>query len=333
MKSFPTLAVALLTGTMAYAQGSKLAADLKGVLQGSQVDVIVQYQHPPTAAHHQKIRQRGGLLNKSFELIRGAHYTVPAALLDDLANDPEVVFVSPNRSLKSSLDIADQSVNGTIAAQYGYDGTGATVAVIDSGIGSHEDLRGTVLAVQDFIGGGTDDLYGHGTHVAGIIAGSGYDSAGNRAVRTFRGMAPGAKLLNFRALDKNGSGTDSSVISAIQAAINLKNTYNIRVINLSLGRPVYESYKQDPLCLAVEQAWKAGIVVVVAAGNSGRDNSANTNGYATITAPGNDPYVINRGSHEDGRNFQSFGRSDCQLQLQGADALRPFRQAGPCGPR
>src|SRR5437016_2723582 len=90
--------------------------------------------------------------------------------------------------------------------------------------------------------------------------------------------------------------TYSTVISAIQAAIQLKSKYNIRVINLSLGRPVFESYKLDPLCQAVEAAWKTGIVVVVAAGNSGRDNSQGTNGYATITSPGNDPYVITVGA-------------------------------------
>src|SRR6185295_17052506 len=67
-------------------------------------------------------------------------------------------------------------------------------------------------------------------------------------------------------------------------------------MNLSLGRPVYESYKKDPLCQAVENAWKAGIVVVVAAGNTGRDNSRGTLGYATISAPGNDPYVITVGA-------------------------------------
>jgi serine protease AprX len=103
-------------------------------------------------------------------------------------------------------------------------------------------------------------------------------------------------IINFRVLDQNGAGTDSEVIAAIQAAIQLKSTYNIRVINLSLGRPVFESYTLDPLCQAVEQAWKSGIVVVVAAGNYGRDNSAGTYGYGTITAPGNDPYVITVGA-------------------------------------
>ena len=86
-------------------------------------------------------------------------------------------------------------------------------------------------------------------------------------------MAPNVNIINLRVLDQNGSGTDSQVIAAIQRAIQLKTQYNIRVINLSLGRAVFESYTVDPLDQAVEQAWAAGIVVVVAAGNNGRDNS------------------------------------------------------------
>lgn len=93
-------------------------------------------------------------------------------------------------------------------------------------------------------------------------------------------------MINLRVLDHNGTGSDSAVIAAIQRAIQLKSQYNIRVINLSIGRPVTSSYTVDPLCIAV----------VVAAGNKGRNNSAGTNGYATITAPGNDPYVITVGA-------------------------------------
>ena len=110
------------------------------------------------------------------------------------------------------------------------------------------------------------------------------------------GIADNANLINLRVLDQNGAGRDSAVIAAIQKAISLKSKYNIRVINLSLGRPVYESYKLDPLCQAVEAAWKAGIVVVVAAGNEGRNDSAHTDGYGTIAAPGNDPYAITVGA-------------------------------------
>ena len=111
-----------------------------------------------------------------------------------------------------------------------------------------------------------------------------------------KGIAPNVNIINLKVLDQTGSGQASAVIAAIEQAIDLQSTYNIGVINLSLGQPVYESYTQDPLCQAVEQAWAAGIVVVTAAGNYGRDNSQGTNGYATITSPGNDPYVITVGA-------------------------------------
>jgi serine protease AprX len=172
------------------------------------------------------------------------------------------------------------------------------VAVIDSGTQDSTDLQNSsgknrITYKQSYITGvkGTVDVYGHGTHVAGLIAGNGAASSGQ-----YEGVAPAATILNLRVLDDTGMGQDSYVISAIQAAIKMKTSYNLRVINLSLGRPVYESYTLDPLCQAVEQAWKAGFVVVVAAGNDGRNDSAGTNGYGTITAPGNDPYVITVGA-------------------------------------
>ena len=111
-----------------------------------------------------------------------------------------------------------------------------------------------------------------------------------------RGIAPNANLISLKALNDTGVGTDSAVIAAIQQAIALKSQYNIRVLNLSLGRPVTTSYTKDPLCQAVQAAWRAGIVVVVAAGNDGRDNLFGTNGYGTISAPGNSPYVITVGA-------------------------------------
>jgi serine protease AprX len=140
------------------------------------------------------------------------------------------------------------------------------------------------------------DLYGHGTHVAGIMAGDGVNSTGPQYTKTFRGIAPNVNLVNLRVLDANGRGTDSGVIAAIQTAIQLKSKYNIRVINLSLGHPVFESYTVDPLCQAVEAAYRAGIVVVVAAGNEGRNNAQGNEGYGTIGVPANDPYVITVGA-------------------------------------
>ena len=164
----------------------------------------------------------------------------------------------------------------------------------------------------------TNDQFGHGTHVAGILAGNATASTGTSYYRTFRGMAPNAKLINLRVLDADGGGTDSSVINAINTAIQLKTNYNIRIINLSLQRPVFESYRLDPLCQAVESAWKAGIVVVVAAGNEGRNRSQGTNGYATITAPGNDPLVITVGAMKTGGTIS-----------RGDDLIASYSSKGP----
>jgi serine protease AprX len=164
-----------------------------------------------------------------------------------------------------------------------YDCTGITVAVIDSGIHDRDDLKdpgghSRIVYKESFVSADDhpDDFYGHAVHVIGIIAGNGKKSTGNHYGYRIRGIVPNANIVSLRVLDKYGLGTDSAVIAAIQRAIQLKSRYNIRVINLSLGRPVYGSYQNDPLCQAVEQAWKAGIVVVAAAGNDGRDNSAGT---------------------------------------------------------
>src|SRR5206468_1075614 len=150
-----------------------------------------------------------------------------------------------------------------------------------------------------------DDLCGHGTHVAGIIAGNGAGSSGSNYYRTFYGIARNANIVNVRVLDAYGQGYVSSMVDAITWCINARKRNNIRVMNLSLGHPVGESYTTDPLCQAVEQAWKAGIFVVCAAGNDGRLNSTIAAGadnegwgtaYGSIQAPGNDPYVITVGA-------------------------------------
>ena len=152
------------------------------------------------------------------------------------------------------------------------------VAIIDSGIHVNGDLRGNgsasipgnllpqVSYAESFVKGeDADDYYGHGTHVAGIIAGNGSNSSGRAYLYNIHGIAAGVHLLNLKVLDKNGSSSDVIVIQAIERAIQLRSLFNIKVINLSLGRPVFESYKDDPLCQEVEKAWLAGITVVVAA--------------------------------------------------------------------
>jgi len=155
--------------------------------------------------------------------------------------------------------------------------------------------------------------------VAGIAVGTdNVTTVISNSTRGFGGVAPDANIVNLKVLDANGMGTDASVIAGINTAIQLKSKYNIRVINLSLGRPITQSYKTDPLCQAVEAAWKAGIVVVVAAGNNGRDNSQGTQGYGTITAPGNDPFVITVGASNATGDY-----------YRGNDILTTYSSKGP----
>ena len=309
MRAFLLAACLLVSGaSQVLAGSSKISPDLAKAHPTGQVDVIVQFTQIPTAEHHLKVLRRGGTIKRDLGRFKGGAYRMPAAMLGDLAADHDVVYISPDRPIRSAgatfqdwnLDYHTDTVNAPVAWAQGLNGAGIGVAVIDSGVAYVPDLSwNSVTYGQDFTGnrwGSTYDRYGHGTDVSGIIAGNGFSSASPDDFYTFMGIADGVNLINLRVLDRNGEGTDSEVIAAIQSAIQLQSTLNIGVINLSVGRPVWESYQLDPLCQAVEQAWQAGILVVVAAGNYGRDNAAGTYGYGTITAPGNDPYVITVGA-------------------------------------
>jgi serine protease AprX len=193
---------------------------------------------------------------------------------------------------------------------FGFTGAGIGVAVIDSGITTwHDDLTHPVTssvvrtkngqrvaAFVDFVNNRTApyDDNGHGTHVSGIVTGNGYDTRGARA-----GIAPSAHLVGLKVLDRSGRGVISNVIAALDWAVANKALYNIRVINLSVGASVTESYNTDPLTLAAKRAVDAGIVVVTAAGNLGKNALGQTQ-YGGITAPGNAPWVLTVGasSHE-----------------------------------
>jgi serine protease AprX len=302
VKRFLGVLALMIAATPMFAQAPKIATAIHGRLDNAAVDVIVQFMTPPELRHWQKILAHGGTVKEELKFIKALHASVPASELDNLSQDSEVTYISPNRPIQAALNNATAAVLANYPWGLGVDGQGIGVAVIDSGVHMVEDLR-TVAKDQtrvrysfDTIGGGTDDLYGHGTHVAGIIAGNAAASSCPNCDTPLQGVAPNAHILNFHALDQNGEGTDTSVINAIYQAIAVKDQHHIRVMNLSVGRPVYESYQQDPLCQAVEAAWNAGIVVVVAAGNDGRDNSFGNNGYGTINAPGNDPYVITVGA-------------------------------------
>jgi serine protease AprX len=292
----------------------KLARDLpeSGAMN---VNVIVRFNVTPGHHQHTLVAVHGGRLLRQLSLVQGAAYRIPADRLTELAEENDVISISPDREV-SGLASTAPTYNGapcdygwmtvgadTTSNTYHATGVGIGVAVIDSGIDNLADLGGTsgksrIVYAESFVPGdaSTGDAYGHGDHVAGIIGGNGSNSTGSQYTYTVRGIAPAVNFVNLRVLGAQGSSQDSTVIAAIERAIQLKSQYNIRVINLSLGRQVTESCSSDALCQAVQQAWQSGIVVVVAAGNGGRDNSANTYGYGTITVPGNNPFVITVGA-------------------------------------
>jgi len=277
-----------------------------------------------------RVKELGGVVRKYFRHVDHMLVILPLESVGALAEVEGIDYIAPDRALAgvaSQLETTTgasltYSVGGLVTTS-GLDGSGVTVAVLDSGIDpNHSDLRNNasgrsrVILSMDFTGTGSlDDPYGHGTHIGGIIAGDG--SSSYTVGRDYTGMAPRANLLNFKVLDGRGHGYVSNVLSAIDLVIATRSYYNTKVINLSLAAPPVDSYVNDALCKAVALATKAGIVVVAAAGNFGQDQNGNKV-YGGITSPGISPSAITVGA----TNTRGTDvRSD--------DVIAPFSSRGP----
>lgn len=166
-------------------------------------------------------------------------------------------------------------------------GAGVTVAVVDSGSFKTNGLGTRLIGDVNFNSAEhtSNDQYGHGSHVTGLIADDGSYSSGK-----YMGIAPKANILGVRVSDDAGMATESDVVSGLQWVYTNRAAYNIKVVNLSLNAAVYQSYNTSPLCAAVEILWFSGVTVVVSAGN---------NGTATLYPPANDPFVITVGAVDD----------------------------------
>ena len=250
LRSFALVVALACAAAPAQAQHrARLSADLAGHAGGT-VDVIVD-----GAATADRLAAKYNLTIKR-RMKSGAVVTVNGGQLAALAQDAGLDHLSSNHRYHTSavvdpIDVgigADQVWAG-VGDLPKLNGKGVTVAVIDSGMDqTHNAIKGRVLTTVDFTGGDGVDTFGHGTHVAGIIAGNQGLLA---TTKMYRGVASGAMLVNLRVLGADGSGNASDVIEAIDWAIDHKGAYNIRVINLSLGAPVLQSYHDDPVCAAV----------------------------------------------------------------------------------
>jgi len=241
----------------------------------------------------QLVTRYGARLKKRIQ--GGAVLEATGGQIDALAQDPDVDHLAGNtivhrmsEEVTAEATGADQVWAG-LGWLPGYDGRGITVAVVDSGVAAVGPLANRVVVARDFVTGrgAGEDKFGHGTHVAGIIA--------ERGVDGYDGMAPGAWIADLRVLGPDGSGKTDDVIEAIDWAVQNRRRYNIRIINLSLGHAVLESYLDDPLCQAAQRAVDAGILVVAAAGNFGKtpDGRPVVGG---IVSPGNAPSVLTVGA-------------------------------------
>jgi serine protease AprX len=279
------------------------SARARAVAQGqgsAHVNVLVRFRQAPGNPERALVGSLGG--HERRRLSSGSRWLsvrLPAHRVAALADNDRVDYVGIDEPVSTSMDIAREASNLPVApdVESALKGAGVTIAVVDSGVALHGDIS-TLTAVVDAVGHSanpqaaapetTIDPHGHGTHVAGIMVGNGSLSGGRMA-----GIAPEANLISVRVLDGIGRGLSSDVLAGMQWILANHSAYGIRVVNVSLGHPIFEPLADDPLVEAVEALWDAGIVVVCSAGNRGRD------GYVTITSPCNAPKVITVGATND----------------------------------
>jgi serine protease AprX len=290
---------------------------------GRRVRVIVQERAGLDAALASalgpEVRTRG-----RFDSLGARVVELPARLVERLSEQRGVRFLSLDRdtsgfghvSRTTGADEVRETAGTNVA---GLDGSGIGIAVLDSGIDTAHttflDRSNSTRVVysKDFTGEGrTDDPYGHGTHVAGIVAGNGRISRAE-----YIGVAPNANIINLRVLNSQGMGRVSYILGALEWVYQNRATYNIRVVNISLGTAAVESYKNDPVCKAVRRLVDAGVVVVAAAGNNGKD-AAGQKLYGAIHSPGSEPSALTVGA---ANTFGTDARSD--------DGVASYSSRGP----
>ena len=295
---------------------------------GKDIPVIVRYKDAAAGERVKKQKNGRRQFRRDLKAVGAVSLHVSQRALRELLEDEaaDVLSVSYDAPVQGQqllgLNLLQPTAvsieaSGSVAARsrYGVNGAGVTVAVIDSGVKPHTDLpTWRIKAFVDFVNGRTTayDDYGHGTHVAGIVAGSGAASSGKYA-----GAAPAASIVALKVLDANGSGKTSDVMASLEWVLANHTQYGIRVVNLSLGHPIYESATTDPLVQLVEQLSQRGIVVVASAGNSGK-NALGQTVYGSVMSPANAQGAIAVGAVD---TVYTLARRD--------DAVAAFSSRGP----
>lgn len=324
------LAAALIAATLSWplvTHGQRLPtrSDDLATLRADRVRVIVQADDR-------------GLETVGRRYVRGLRRTLGGARameltreeFEALVRDPSVAHISRDLPVVADMAVTNKVTRaetvweGTssllgLSGTPGYQGAGITVAVIDSGIAPHSAVGNRVIGRINLVSnepGVSGDPFGHGTHVAGMIGGAG--AAAARVTAAYAGgSAPAVRFVDVRVLGRTGVGYTSDVIAGIEWAVANRSKFGIRIINLSLGHPVAEPAATDPLCIAVQRAVDAGIVVVASAGNYGV-TSTGAPVLGGITSPGNSPAALTVGAVD---TRGTVDRSD--------DQIAPYSSRGP----
>jgi serine protease AprX len=280
-------------------------------------DVIVRSvpkdseKHPERAAARRieaaakSVTKQGGSLKHALAIVGAVSARLKGVQVLKLTRDNDVDYVAKDQQLRAQFDPALDSAKAQapgilevnapqVWSQLGVTGQGVGVAIVDSGVYPHPDLAGRIVASIDFTAASptvsttsTGDPGGHGTHVAGLVAGDGTLSGG-----AYTGVAPRANIINVRVIDATGSSNVSTILRGLQWVLANRNAYNIKVVNMSLGATPTGSYKSDFMATAAEVLNFAGVTVVVSAGNTGPL-------AGTVTTPATDPYVVTVGALDD----------------------------------
>lgn len=271
-----------------------------------------------------KLMSAEGARGGNVRIASNAHFSIPTPI--ELTPGYKAADY-PNPA--DRIDVLKEVLNMQEVWDKGFTGKGIGIAVVDTGIYPHDDIKDRIIAFKDFVNDKTEpyDDNGHGTHCSGCAAGSGARAGGK-----FKGTAPEANLIGVKVLNKQGGGSMSNIINGIQWVIDNKEKYNIRVMSMSLGGPALQKEKNDLVALAVKKCLEAGIVPVIAAGNSGP-------GLGTIGTPAISTDALTVGAYND-RNtvekdddvvayFSSRGPTVKDMNLK-PDILTPGVQIVSC---
>ncbi len=291
-------------------RGDIVSPDLREMMQNDptgkkRADVIIQAKDADDQTLRTILAQNNVHLQDRVGDTDTLLVNLPVSAIEAIAQSGTINYLSPDRTLNSLGHLENATGVNTTRSQpaiagrpaYTLDGSGIGVAIVDSGmLVSHKNFKtataSRIVFNKNFVTStnSTDDDYGHGTHVAGIVAGNSERNSG-----AYRGIAPNANLINLKVLDGEGKGKSSWLLDALQWLIANRTTYNIRVVNLSLGGLAIDSYTNDPVNRKVQELTALGVLVIAAAGNEGKDSDGNKL-YGHIHSPGNDPSVLTVGA-------------------------------------